>query len=158
MATTPPAFAQSLAFSLSQVGARSAQLFAEHLHEIGVSARAFGVLANLDVAGSRTQQELADALGIHRNNMVALIDDLEASGWVKRHRSKTDRRAFEIRLTESGAKVVAQVNAAVPLLDKEISQELSKDERKVLSSLLRRVADTLQLTPGVHPHLATRTR
>src|ERR1700712_5186422 len=106
MADRRPTFTDSLAFGLSQGGARSAQLFAERLRELDVSPRAFGVLGNLDLAGSRTQQELADALGIHRNNMVAVIDDLEASGWVKRHRSPVDRRAFDIRLTEAGAQIV----------------------------------------------------
>lgn len=143
---------------LSQVGARSARLFAEHLLERGISPRAFGVLGNLEVAGSRTQQELADALGIHRNNMVALIDDLETSGWVRRHRSTTDRRMFNIRLTSAGTKVVAQVNAFVPSLDEEIGHDLDQDEREALSALLQRVAGSLQLAQGVHPHLATRAR
>jgi len=86
-----------LPFLLSQVGARSAQLFAERLAPLGVSPRAYGVLSNL--AGGQTQQQLADALRIHRNNMVGLIDEMEAAGWVRRHRSSQDRRAFEIRLT-----------------------------------------------------------
>src|ERR1700712_962377 len=138
----PPhtSFAQSLAFSLSQVGARSAQLFAERLLAVGVTPRSFGVLGNLDVTGTRTQQELADSLGIHRNNMVGLIDDLEASGLVERHRSTIDRRAFDIRLTAAGAQVVADVNAIIAPLDEVIGQALTRRERRILTDLLHRVA------------------
>lgn len=116
------------------------------------------MLGNLDVTGTRTQQELADSLGIHRNNMVGLIDDLEASGLVERHRSAIDRRAFDIRLTAAGAQAVADVNSFIAPLDEVIGQGLDRRERRILTDLLQRVAASLDLTPGVHPHLATRVR
>lgn len=46
----------------------------------------------------------------------------------------------------------------VPSLDDELGQDLNQEERNVLSALLRRVSDSLELAPGVHPHLATRVR
>jgi DNA-binding MarR family transcriptional regulator len=154
MVVPAPSYASSLAFLLSQVGARSAQLFAERLSPLGVSPRAFGVLSNLHAAHSQTQQQLADALGIHRNNMVGLIDELEAAGWVARHRSVTDRRAFDVRLTGAGSALVSEVVHDLPALDAHLGAALGSDERRVLTELLRRVSDSLGLSPGVHPHLA----
>ncbi len=154
----PTPYAESLSFLLSQVGARSAQMFAERLARLGVSPRAFGVLSNLASAGSQTQQQLADALGIHRNNMVALIDDLEAAGWAQRHRSQQDRRAFDVRLTRTGTALVSQVNKLIPTLEDEIGHGLSKSQRDTMIALLRRVADTLELSPGIHPHLRAPSR
>src|SRR5258708_6136477 len=84
----PAPYAESLSFLVSQVGARSAQLFAERLAPLGVSPRAFGVLSNLSSTGSQTQQQLADTLGIHRNTMVCLIDELGRAG----HGRPTRRR------------------------------------------------------------------
>jgi DNA-binding MarR family transcriptional regulator len=147
-------YAQSLAFLVSQVGACSAQLFAERLAPLGVSPRAFGILSNLDSRGGQTQQQLADALGIHRNNMVGLIDELEAAGWVRRHRSQRDRRAFDVRLTRAGAAVVARISTLIPVLDAEIGQGLTDSERHTMTALLERMASTLGLSPGVHPHLS----
>jgi len=151
-----PPYADSLAFLLSQVGARSAQAFAERLEPLGVSPRAFGVLSNLASAGSQTQQQLADALGIHRNNMVGLIDHLEAAGWARR--SQSDRRAFDVHLTSAGSALVSRVNSLIPVLDDGIGQNLSESERGTLVALLLRVATTLELSPGVHPHLRTPNR
>lgn len=156
--TQSTSYADSLAFLLSQVGARSAQLFAERLAPLGVSPRAFGVLSNLASEGSQTQQQLADALGIHRNNMVGLIDDLEAAGWAQRHRSQHDRRAFDVRLTNTGSALVARVNKLIPTLDREIGQGLSEEERDTMVALLLRIASTLGLSPGIHPHLRAPTR
>lgn len=154
----PTPYADSLAFLLSQVGARSAQIFAERLAPLGVSPRAFGVLSNLASMGSQTQQQLADALGIHRNNMVGVIDDLEAAGWAKRHRSDRDRRAFDVRLTKAGSDLVARVNKLIDAFEDELAESLSASERETVVTLLQRVAATLELRPGVHPNLRGPTR
>ncbi|WP_018505412.1 MarR family winged helix-turn-helix transcriptional regulator [Parafrankia discariae] len=152
-------YAASLPFLLSQVGARAAQEFADRLAPLGVSPRAFGVLSNLTGgATGRTQQQLADALGMHRNNMVGLIDEMEAAGWVRRRRSAQDRRAFEIDLTPAGAALLEQVAAVIPPLEAEIARDLTADERRVLADLLLRVGVTLELHPGIHPHLRARPR
>ena len=146
-------YADSLPFLLSQLGARSAQIFSERLAPLGVSPRAFGVLSNLASMGSQTQQQLADALGIHRNNMVGVIDDLEAAGWAERHRNDRDRRAFDVRLTRAGSDLVARVNTLIGTLEAEMVEGLSNSERETIVALLLRVADTLELKRGVHPSL-----
>jgi DNA-binding MarR family transcriptional regulator len=152
-------YADSLSFLLSQVGARSAQLFAGRLAPLGVSPRAFGVLSNLAGAASETtQQQLADALGIHRNHMVGLIDELEAAGWVRRHRSTQDRRAFDVRLTRSGSALVSRITRLIPALDDEIGQGLSESERQTMIALLKQLAQTLELSPGIHPQLRSSRR
>lgn len=102
--------------------------------------------------------QLADALGIHRNNMVGLIDELEAAGWVRRHRSERDRRAFHILLTRKGSAMVTRVERHIPALDVDIAGELGPDERRALTELLTRLASDLGLRPGVHPHLRAESR
>ena len=149
------AYGNSLAFLLSQIGSRSAELFAEQLRPIGIAPREFAVLSHV-ASGAHTQQELADLLGIHRNNMVSLIDAMEAKGWVGRHRSASDRRAFEIRPTSAGLEVVAAVNAEVPGLDAALGEHLGAAERAQLTALLARIAEGLGLAAAVHPSVAGR--
>jgi DNA-binding MarR family transcriptional regulator len=141
---------------LSQIGAHSARLFASDLAAVGVAPRAYGVLSNLAVTDGQTQQQLADALGIHRNNMVSLIDELEAAGWVRRHRHDRDRRAFNVRLTDDGSRVVQRVEELLPALDDRIGRGLDVHQRRTLLGLLQLVADEQGLHPGVHPHLSAR--
>lgn len=151
-------YAESLAFLLSQVGARSAELFADQLQPLGISPRAFGALSKLDASEGQTQQQLADALGIHRNNMVGLVDDMEAAGWVRRHRSEKDRRAFNIRLTDKGRTLVTRVQDTISALEQTLTSDLTAEERTTMAALLQRVAATLDLVPGVHPHLRGHSR
>lgn len=153
MTTRSDSDSQSVAFLLSQIGARSAELFAAELRPLGVAPRAFGVLSNLDAADGQTQQQLADALGIHRNNMVGLVDDLEAAGWVRRHRSDVDRRAFNIQLTDTGAELIAQIQNSIAAVEQTLTAELTDGEHAEMKMLLKRMAAGLGLRPGVHPHL-----
>lgn len=150
------AYGDSLAFLLSQIGAHSAALFASRISELGITPRQFAVLSHIRRDGPRTQQQLADLLGIHRNNMVALLDEMEAAGWVSRHRGDTDRRVFEIRPTRLGADLVARVNDLLPDLDRTMTAALSDRERDQLTHALRAIADDLGLAPAIHPHVAGR--
>ncbi|MBV9837986.1 MAG: winged helix-turn-helix transcriptional regulator [Solirubrobacterales bacterium] len=154
----PTAYGGSLAFLLSQIGARSAALFTERLEPLGITPREFAVLSHVAASEAKTQQQLADLLGIHRNNMVALIDEMEASGWVRRYRGETDRRAFEIRASTRGARMVADINALLPELDHTLTGGLGERDRKTLTRLLRRTADDLGLPTAVHPWVAGRQR
>ena len=50
----------------------------------GEHPRDASVLATLDAAGPRSQQQLAESLNVNRTMMVKLIDGLEARGLVER--------------------------------------------------------------------------
>jgi DNA-binding MarR family transcriptional regulator len=149
----PTRYASSLSFLLLQVRAHSTQAFAEPLRPLGVTPRAVGLMSNLAGGGDHTQQSLADFLGIHRNIMVGLVDALERVDWVRRERSRRDRRAFEIRLTPAGSKIVTQVNELIDDIDDEVAAGLSGAERRALSTLLVTLAQEASLVPGVHPYL-----
>lgn len=157
MSPGKPRYDASLAFLVSQVGAHSARQFAALLEPLGVSPRAYGVLSNVALGEKgRTQQQLADVLGMHRNNMVGLIDELEGAGWVRRQRHQQDRRAFEIHLTKSGLTLVRRVDMLIPGLDEEIGRGLSPAEQRQMIDLLQRTAAAAGLGVGVHPHLRGR--
>ncbi|MDJ0356308.1 MarR family transcriptional regulator [Paenarthrobacter sp. PH39-S1] len=151
-------YAESASFLFSQIGAQIAELFGTELSKIGVTPRGFGVMTNLQVSGSLTQQHLADNLGIHRNNMVGLIDELEALGWVRRNRSSADRRAFDIQLTRQGSETVDRALRLVAELERHVTEGLTRTEADLLIQLLRTVAHSLDLAPGIHPHLKAARR
>lgn len=149
-----PDYSRSLAFLLSQVGAESGGMFARRLEPLGISPRAFAVLSHLSRDDGRPQQQLADALSIHRNVMVGLIDQLERDGWVRRHRGIADRRVFEIRLTPEGREIAERAERVVPALDDELAASLTERQRAQLTAQLERLARALGLERGIHPGLA----
>lgn len=141
------------AFLLSQIGYHSAARFADRLRPLGVQPRQFGLLSQLAVADGRTQQQLADAMSVHRNIMVGLVDDLEHRGLVQRGLYSGDRRAHAICLTAAGRELVPRAQQALDGLETELTAGLDAADRRQLISLLQLVATDAGLQPGSHPGL-----
>jgi DNA-binding MarR family transcriptional regulator len=104
-----PASLQRLGAALTWA-AENAQLVANRaLEPLGLTVKHFGVMTFLrheaEPPGERrswSQQAIGERLRIDRTTMVALIDDLERAGYVKRGRNRDDRRAYVITLTAAG--------------------------------------------------------
>ena len=111
------------------------------------------MLGHLSAAEGSSQQALADALGVHRSAMVALVDDLEARGLAERRRDPADRRAYTLHLTREGRRQFAELRQIADQEETELLSGLDADERRTLIVLLRRIAASQGLTPGVHPRL-----
>src|SRR5918911_2423349 len=108
------------AFLISQLGYHSAARFAERLAPLGRPPRHFGLLSHLAAADGQTQQQLADALAIHRNAMVGLVDDLEHRGLVTRRRHPDDRRAHAVQLTTAARELLTQAQRVADQHDAEL--------------------------------------
>ena len=85
----------------------------------------FGVVRDLDLtlaqalalfhlgdSGPASVTELMAVVGRSQSSTSALVDQLEARGFVTREPSTTDRRRRDVCLTDQGRKVVDQVEAA----------------------------------------------
>ena len=129
-----------VAFLLSQIGFHSAALFSERLQPLGLQPRQFAVLSQLTLLEGQTQQQLANALTIHRNAMVGLLDELEQHGLVERQPHSSDRRAHAIRLTSVGRRLLSRAQVAADEVEAELTGGLGAATRRQLIILLRRVA------------------
>jgi len=112
-----------------------------------------GSLANSLSPTVKTQQHLADAMAVHRNAMVGLVDDLEHRGLVERKPNSSDRRAHSVRLTALGRKVLPRAQKAADELETELTGGLDTADRRQLIALLHQVAKDAGLQPGSHPGL-----
>lgn len=84
--------------------------------------------------------ELSNVLAIARSGAVLLTDALVESGLVQRRESPTDGRAWGLHLTAHGKKTLQKVTAAVRAHDARISSALTEEERRILATLLRKMA------------------
>jgi DNA-binding MarR family transcriptional regulator len=146
------------AFLLSQLGYHVATRCAELLQPLGLQPAHYGVLTHLARQQGLSQQQLADAMGVHRNNMVGLIDELEERALVRRDRDPHDRRAHQLHLTDDAHGVLAQADGAVDQLEDEIFAGLNSDEHSRLVGVLQRAARQAGLPDSVHPGLRRRRR
>jgi DNA-binding MarR family transcriptional regulator len=145
-------------FLLSHLGFHVAQTFAARLAPLGIAPNHFGLLMHLDRGEGSTQQQLADALGIHRKVMVGLVDDLEKRGLVERRRHPADRRAHALHLTGAARELLPRAREVADRHEEEILAPLGPGERAQLLAALQRIAESSGHPPGAHPglHLAAR--
>ncbi len=75
----------------------------------GLTRARAAVLWALQARGPSTQQTLAEALGVSARNVSALVDALEAGGYVARAPHPRDRRAVLVDLTPTAKEVMASM-------------------------------------------------
>jgi DNA-binding MarR family transcriptional regulator len=140
-------------FLLSQLGAYSAHEFAKRLAPLGMRPGHFGLLMHLSRGEGQSQQRLADAMGIHRNVMVGLVDELEDRGLIERRRHPADRRAHAIHLTGAAHDLLGRAQRVADEHEAELLAGIGEDDRTYLIALLQHLAEHTGLPSGVHPGL-----
>ncbi len=133
---------------LSRLGQDATARFRRALRPLGLSAQHFIVLKQLEAIGSTSQTALADALGIDYSNLATVAGELCEKDLIVRTREECDRRRYALDLTEEGRALLADADGAIGSGEDEMLSALDEGERAELWSLLRRMADSLELCPG----------
>lgn len=109
------------------------------LAPLGLGSRGFCVLSAAR-GQELTQKELADGIGIDKTTLVVTLDELERLGLAERTTSATDRRARVIRVTKAGERKVAEGQAIIESVQRDVLAALPADEREAFVSALQRLA------------------
>lgn len=145
---------ERIPFLLAQLGSHVSSDFQRRLAPIGADPRTYAVLVALASDDGQSQRQLSERLGIHRNAMVTVIDNLEQRGLAKRLPHPDDRRAVAVTLTAKARRLLPALHEQGRSIEDQITAPLSPKERATLRRLLQRVAAGAGLIPGVHPQLA----
>ena len=111
------------------------------LAEFELTTRAWWVLAKAE-PGVFTQRELSERCEIDKTTMVALVDDLEGRGLLRRTRSETDRRAWIISLTDEGNELLERVRPIVDHVESKVIETIPADVREAFLSGLEHLVET----------------
>jgi DNA-binding MarR family transcriptional regulator len=135
----PPAVTRRLGYLLKHAQLRLAEL-AEPLYEpLGVTGRQLALLTLFGAGPAQSQQDGAARLGVDRTTMVALVDELEAKGLVRREVAPGDRRKRLVRLTEEGERVWRAGEAATREAEALLLASLGEDGAERLRAALHQV-------------------
>ncbi len=126
-----------------QVAHRLYQMSESNLESSGLSYAQFRVLMSLrycEWAGDcdgLNPSEISDQQGTSRNTISALIRSLEEGGLVERHLDEVDRRRFNIRLTDTGRRMVSDHAARHVQLVNDLFAVLDEDDIETFSRILQ---------------------
>lgn len=138
MASAPSA--HSFSALLDHLGRLSRARTEATLDARGLRPRHLVALTVLREHAPATQQSLASVLSIDRTNLVGLLNELEADGYVERRRSPEDRRRHIVELTPAGERALAGAERAIEEAEAEVFHGLDAQERATLHALLSRAA------------------
>ncbi|BBY84245.1 MarR family winged helix-turn-helix transcriptional regulator [Mycolicibacterium tokaiense] len=110
------------------------------IDRVGLRPRHVLTLTLLRDFGERPQSELATLLRIDPTNLVGLLNELEGDGLIERRRSTQDRRKHTVVLTAAGGERLAEIEAVLRDVERDILGALSDDEHTTLYTLLLRAA------------------
>lgn len=118
------------------------------LAEHNLSEGKFVVLFLLrDLVQGLAAHELATRAGVTRATITGLLDGLERDGFLARHSDINDRRKVSVRLTEKGQTLADQLFDQHSQWIASLFSSLNGQEREILSSLLQRVWQGLDIAP-----------
>jgi DNA-binding MarR family transcriptional regulator len=124
------------------------RLFSRTLHSRlgphGVAPGQLAVLRLLWEEDGLTQAALARKARVEQPTMARTLDRMARDGLIERVPSKEDRRAFNVRLTRHGKQLRQGVRAEAGALDTLAVSAMAKGDRDKLTTLLRRLVDSLK--------------
>lgn len=115
---------------------------------LGMRLKEFVMLAHLREHSPIPQQELSEILCIDANNLVLLLNDLEAAGFALRRRDPSDRRRHLVEITHLGTAALRQAERGIESVEEEVLAGLSSAERLQLQTLLAKALEGAPLSVG----------
>ena len=99
----------------------------------------FSALALVAANPGMSQIQLAGVGGFDKTAVVAMVDDLEAKGWVLRQRAPDDRRRHTLHVTPAGEAMLIELTKIAQANEARINLALSAEERQRLYETLDRI-------------------
>ena len=131
---------QVIGYQLAKAELVSRDIFFRHAGEpLGVRPVEYAALTLVAAHPDGSLRRLARALALTPPNMTAIVNRLEAQGWVTRSSSTQDRRSQALRITKAGAALVREATRRITAAEKA-ELKLTPGEQAMLLELLQKVA------------------
>lgn len=108
---------------------------------LGMRLKDYVALANLGERTGISQQEMGSMLCVDANNLVILLNELEAAGLVLRRRDPSDRRRHLVDITPEGRQSLERAGRAIAGIEDEVLGALSPEERTSLRGMLAKAIE-----------------
>jgi MarR family transcriptional regulator, lower aerobic nicotinate degradation pathway regulator len=136
----PAALARDPGFLLARAGGAAIRRLNRALATHGLRSRQYTVLTAAAEPPGRSQRDLGELLGVDPSAVVAIVDDLEREGLVRREPHPLDRRTRLIVATDAGRARLRDVADSADEVESALLAGLDADERATLVGLLSRLA------------------
>jgi DNA-binding MarR family transcriptional regulator len=127
-------------FHLRLAQTASFQAFAQEARAVDLSPGRFATLMLIGRNPGISQTALASANGRDKSTLTPILEDLERRGFILREKMKTDRRSYQLTLTESGKKMLDQLTVCARRHDDNLDRIIGPKDRAKFLKILQKIA------------------
>ncbi len=115
--------------------------FSGHSQTGDLTARQYVVLTAIASREGSSQTAIAEMTGIDRSTLADVVGRLQRRGFVARKRTRQDARAYAVRMTDSGQRLLAIARPIAELVDSQLFSAIAPQKRAEFVKHLRLIAD-----------------
>ena len=115
----------------------------ERLSALEIDRFFYPLILISEAENSICQKDLAQKLMVDNVTMVRIIDYLSEAGYLKRVKSKTDRRMHMLVITDKAERHILEIKAAYKEINSICFKNFNKEEKGMFHSLLLQVKSNL---------------
>jgi DNA-binding MarR family transcriptional regulator len=131
---------QRIGYLLRRAQVAVFQHFFATFEELEIRPAQYSILTVIERNPGLSQSRVAEALGIKKANLVAVIDALEERGLVRRDPTRNDRRAYALSLTPAGQALTRKLHRMSAQHEGRIIDRVGADSYAALFEPLRAIA------------------
>jgi DNA-binding MarR family transcriptional regulator len=130
---------------LHRAGQCADEVFGAEIREADLTPRQLTVLSAVAGDEGASQTKLVWATGIDRSTLADIVRRLTGKRLLQRRRTREDARAYAVRLTDEGRRVLGVASPVLRRVDERILSALPDRQREAFIAALVSIVDTLQV-------------
>jgi DNA-binding MarR family transcriptional regulator len=127
--TDDDSLARSPIHLLHRAGQCAGDIFQAEMDASDLTPRQYAVLVTVSKNEGLSQTNLVDRTGIDRSTLADIIRRMLKKGLLQRRRTKEDARAYAVKLTDEGRRVLATAEPVVRRVDERLLSVLPAGQR-----------------------------
>jgi DNA-binding MarR family transcriptional regulator len=128
---------------LHRAGQCAGDIFQSEMSDGNLTPRQYAVLYTVSQNEGLSQTNLVERTGIDRSTLADIIRRMLKKGLLQRRRTKEDARAYAVKLTDEGWRVLKSAEPMAKRVDEKILAALPTPERERFLQDLNRIVKTL---------------
>ena len=126
-------------FHLRLAQTASFQAFVQEAREVDLSPGRFATLLLIGRNPGISQTALATANGRDKSTLTPILEDLERRGFIVREKMKSDRRSYQLTLTDGGKKMLDQLTVCAKRHDDNLDRVIGPKDRAKFIKILQKI-------------------
>jgi DNA-binding MarR family transcriptional regulator len=120
------------------------EIFQAEMGDRDLTPRQLAILIAVAEDEGASQTELVERTGIDRSTLADLVHRLQRKRFLQRRRKREDARAYAVKLTDAGRRVLRAAEPRAKRVDERVLVALPNRQRVQFMGALVSIVDTLQ--------------